>query len=90
MSFSFDRTLSRWGQTTLKSVWADERIESLVSEMDTLQTARGDIAAAKAEASLTAEDVRQLNEPAAFTGNCGCVGCSHLDATSLQTKEPMT
>jgi predicted aldo/keto reductase-like oxidoreductase len=70
-------------QAKLKSVWADERIDSLVSEMDSVQVAQENIAAAKSEVALTAEESHQLNQLAALTANYACNGCSHLCETAL-------
>ena len=70
-------------QAKLKSVWADERIDSLVSEMDSVRVARENIAAAKSEVSLTAEESHQLNQLAALTANYACNGCSHLCEAAL-------
>ncbi|MEE4376708.1 MAG: aldo/keto reductase [Candidatus Competibacteraceae bacterium] len=66
------------GQAKLKSVWADERIASVVSEMDSVRVTRENIAAAKSEVSLNAEELHQLNRLAALTANYACNGCSHL------------
>lgn len=70
-------------QAKLKSVWADERIDSVVSEMDSVRVARENIAAAKSERSLTAEDSHQLNRLAALTANYACNGCSHLCESAI-------
>lgn len=72
------------GQAKLKSVWADERIDSLVSEMDSVRVARENIAAAKTEASLTAEEVHQLNQLAALTAGYACNGCSYLCESAVE------
>ncbi len=66
------------GQAKLKSVWADERIDSVLSEMDSLRVAKENIAAAKSGASLTAGEVHQLNRLAALTAHLACNGCAHL------------
>ena len=65
-------------QAKLKSVWADQRIDTVVSEMDSVRVARENIAAAKTEIPLTAEETHQLNQLAALTANYACNGCSHL------------
>jgi predicted aldo/keto reductase-like oxidoreductase len=72
------------GQAKLKSVWADERIDSLVSEMDSVRVVRENIAAAKTQSSLTAEEVHQLNQLAALTANYSCNGCSHLCESAVE------
>lgn len=66
------------GQAKLKSVWADERIASICSEMDSVARVRENIAAARSEKSLTAEESHQLNQLAAFTAAYACNGCKHL------------
>jgi len=55
------------GQAKLKSVWADQRISSIVSEMDSVKYVRENIAAARSEKPLTAEESHQLNQLAALT-----------------------
>lgn len=66
------------GQAKLKSVWADERINSIVSEMDSVKYVRENVAAARSEQSLTAEESHQLNQLAALTASYACNGCKHL------------
>jgi aryl-alcohol dehydrogenase-like predicted oxidoreductase len=66
------------GQAKLKSVWADERIASICSEMDSVQRVRENVAAAKTERSLSAEEAHQLNQLAALTSGYACNGCKHL------------
>ena len=66
------------GQAKLKSVWADERISSIVSEMDSVQYVRENVAAARSEKPLTAEESHQLNQLAALTSSYACNGCKHL------------
>ncbi len=66
------------GQAKLKSVWADERIASICSEMDSVRFVRENVAAAKSELALTAEESHQLSRLAAFTAAYSCNGCSHL------------
>lgn len=65
-------------QAKLKSVWADQRIDSIASEMDSVKVARLNIEAAKSEKALTAEETHQLNRLAALTAGYACQGCSHL------------
>ena len=66
------------GQAKLKSVWADDRIDSVVVEMDSIKVARENIAAAKSGEQLTANEIHQLNRLAAMTAQYSCQGCSHL------------
>lgn len=65
-------------QAKLKSVWADERIDSLVSEMDSVNVAKENIAAAKSQSPLTAAEAHQLNQLAALTAGYACNGCNHI------------
>lgn len=66
------------GQAKLKSVWADERVNSICSEMDSVKYVRENVAAARSEKSLTAEESHQLNQLAALTAAYACNGCKHL------------
>lgn len=66
------------GQAKLKSVWADERIDTIVSEMDSVRYVRENVAAARSEKPLTAEESHQLNQLAALTAAYACNGCKHL------------
>ena len=66
------------GQAKLKSVWADERINSIVSEMDSVRYVRENVGAARSEKPLTAEESHQLNQLAALTAGYACNGCKHL------------
>ncbi len=74
------------GQAKLKSVWADERIDSVVSEMDSIRVTRENIAAAKSEKHLTATESHQLNQLAALTANYACNGCDHICETIMDQK----
>ncbi|MBF0288243.1 MAG: aldo/keto reductase [SAR324 cluster bacterium] len=74
------------GQAKLKSVWADERIDSVVSEMDSIRVARENIAAAKSEKHLTATESHQLNQLAALTANYACNGCAHICESVVDQK----
>ena len=71
------------GQAKLKSVWADERIDSIVSEMDSIRVVRENIAAAKTEKSLSANEWHQLNQLAARTAGYACNGCSQFCEASV-------
>ena len=63
-------------QAKLKSVWADERIDSLLSEIDSIQVMRENIAAAKSVDALSAGEWHQLNRLAALTAHLACNGCA--------------
>lgn len=71
-------------QAKLKSVWADDRIDSLVSEMDSVRIVRENIAAAKTETDLSANEVHQLNQLAALTSHYACNGCSHFCESAIE------
>ena len=74
------------GQAKLKSVWADERIDSIVSEMDSIRVVRENIAAAKTEKLLSANEWHQLNQLAALTAGYACNGCSQFCEASTGNK----
>lgn len=65
-------------QAKLKSVWADERIDCINSEMDNVQRVRENIAAARSTLELTASESHQLNRLAALTASYYCNGCASL------------
>ncbi len=69
------------GQAKLKSVWADERVDAIVSEMDSIRVVRENIAAAKTEKLLSANEWHQLNQLAALTAGHACNGCSQFCET---------
>lgn len=74
------------GQAKLKSVWADERIDSVASEMDSVRVARENIAAAKSSKPLSAGEIHQLNRLAARTAHLYCKGCAHLCEPAIAGK----
>lgn len=74
------------GQAKLKSVWADERIDSIVSEMDSVRYVRENVAAAKSELSLSANEWHQLNQFAAITAPYSCQGCGTICESAVQEK----
>ncbi len=64
-------------QAKLKAVWADERIDSVVSHMDTVDKAIENIAAAKSPVKISLGEVQQLNRLAAIRPDGrSCEGCS--------------
>lgn len=65
-------------QAKLKSVWEDERIDSIVSEMQNVQQVVENVNAARSTARLSAAEFHQLNRIAARTDHLACNGCSHL------------
>lgn len=74
------------GQAKLKSVWADERITSAVSEMASTQQARENIAAAKSTVSLSATETHQLNRLSALTAHHHCMGCDNICESASDNK----
>lgn len=74
------------GQAKLKSIWADERIATAVSEMPTVQRVRENVAAAKSGAELAASEVHQLNRLAALTANYHCNGCKNLCENAINNQ----
>ncbi len=70
------------GQAKLKAVWADERIDTVVSEMDSIRVMRENVAAARSQHPLTAQDFHQLNRLAAQTAHLSCQGCSAICQTA--------
>ena len=70
----------RWNkyQAVLKAVWADDRITGLVSEMDTLDKVRENVAAAVDQNKLGALDTEAVQKYAEATRRFACDGCDHL------------
>ena len=73
-------------QAKLKSVWEDERIDSIVSEMGSISEARENIAAAKSPVKLSSGEIHQLNLLAAKTAGLSCRGCSGICESELSRK----
>jgi predicted aldo/keto reductase-like oxidoreductase len=80
-------------QAKLKSVWADERVTSICSEMDTVALVRENAAAPTSNVGLSANESHQLNQLAHLTADCACLGCSHhcerAAGGSLAIEEPL-
>lgn len=65
-------------QAKLKAVWADERIDSVVSHMDNVDKVNENVAAAKSPVKISLGEVQQLNRMAAIRPDGrSCEGCSH-------------
>lgn len=75
----FEKT-GKWTkhQAVLKAVWEDERITAAVSEMDTFDKLRENIAAALDKSKLTAVEREALERYAAATRSRACDGCDHI------------
>lgn len=75
----FEKT-GKWTkhQAVLKAVWADERISAAVSNMDSFEKLRENIAAALDRTSLTSAEKEALDRYAQATRPYACHGCDHL------------
>ncbi len=80
----FEKT-GRWNkhQAVLKAVWEDERISAAVSQMDTFDKLRENIAAALDRTSLTAAEKEALDRYAAATRPFACDGCDQHCGTAV-------
>jgi len=74
------------GQAKLKSVWADDRIDSAVSHMDNIQLVKENIEAAKSPIKLGMHEFQQLNRLAALTAPYSCEGCSDICESRIKGK----
>ncbi len=76
----------RWTkhQAVLKSVWSDARISAAVSNMDTLEKLRQNIAAAVDKSDLTAAEEHELQRYAALTRSLACDGCDQHCGAALR------
>jgi hypothetical protein len=54
--------------------------------MDSVKYVRENVAAARSEKSLTAEESHQLNQLAALTAGYACNGCKHLCEQTIARK----
>ena len=52
--------------------------------MDSIGTVKENVAAAKSENPLTAQESHQLNQLAALTANYACNGCSHICQAAIK------
>jgi len=73
-------------QAKLKSIWADERIDSINSEMSNIQQVRENVAAARSEMDLTSQESHQLNRLSALTSKYYCNGCANLCEKAIEYK----
>lgn len=71
-------------QAKLKSVWEDERIDSIVCEMANVGEAKENIAAAKSVNRLSANELHQLNRLSALTASLACAGCSNICESGIE------
>lgn len=66
----------------IKTVWQDDRMQVVVSEMTTVSDLRENVAASRDE--LTAKEARLLEEHRRATANLYCHGCGHLCETAAR------
>ncbi len=71
-------------QAKLKSVWEDERIDTIVSEMQNVQQVVENATAARTATKLSASEFHQLNQLAAYTDHLACNGCSHICESAIR------
>jgi predicted aldo/keto reductase-like oxidoreductase len=71
-------------QAKLKAVWADERIDAVVSHMDNTTKLAENIAAAKSPVQLSMSDFQQLQRIATATAAYSCQGCSHICESRIE------
>lgn len=65
-------------QAKLKAVWADDRIDSAVSEMTNTQQLRENTEAAMSNVQLSMNEFQELNRYAALTSHNRCQGCDEI------------
>lgn len=80
---TFDSTKFTRHQAVLKAVWSDERITAAVSEMDTLEKLKQNIAAALDPEKLSAAGHAALRRHAQDTQHLYCRGCDHICGGAL-------
>ncbi len=71
-------------QAKLKAVWADERIDSIASQMSSVQQVAENTAAAMSPVKLSMADYMQLNRLAAHTAHEHCLGCEQHCETRIE------
>ncbi len=76
-------------QAKLKAVWADERITSAVSLMDSVEKVDENVAAAKSPVKLGMTDFHQLNRLYAHIAPYSCQGCSHICESRVASNVPI-
>lgn len=75
----FEQT-GKWNkfQAVMKAVWADERISAAVSQMDSFEKLKQNIAAAVDKSELSSLEKENIDKYAAATRNLACDGCDHI------------
>lgn len=65
-------------QAKLKAIWADDRIDAVVSQIDNTRKLRDNVQAALSTTPLSAGEVRQLRGIAAASAPLACQGCAEI------------
>lgn len=75
----FEQT-GKWNkfQAVMKGVWEDQRISAAVSQMDTFEKLKQNVAAAVDKSELTQLERESIEKYASATRNLACDGCDHL------------
>jgi len=73
-------------QAKLKSVWADDRIDSSVSQINNLQILEENANAAMSPEQLSMNEFHQLNRLAHMTRSSHCLGCSQICQSKVAGK----
>ncbi|MDQ7006598.1 MAG: aldo/keto reductase [Acidobacteriota bacterium] len=76
-------------QAKLKAVWADERIDAVVSHMDNTRKLAENVAAARSPRQLSMEEFQQLQRLATATAPWTCEGCSRHCEPAAGGKVPI-
>jgi len=76
-------------QAKLKSVWMDDRIDAIVSEMHNTREVRENAAAARSNVSLSSNERMKLNQLAEKTSHLACLGCSNYCQGALDSEIPI-
>ncbi|MBT4091490.1 MAG: aldo/keto reductase [Deltaproteobacteria bacterium] len=76
-------------QAKLKSVWMDDRIDAVVSEMQNVGEVRENAAAARSGTDLSFKEQKQLQQLAARTSHLYCLGCSQLCEGATEAETPI-
>ena len=76
-------------QAKLKSVWMDDRIDAVVSEMQNVREIRENTAAARSVTGLSHKEQRLLRELADKTRHLACLGCSQFCEGTTHSDTPI-
>jgi predicted aldo/keto reductase-like oxidoreductase len=76
-------------QAKLKAVWTNPNISSLCSQMPNMTILMANVAAAVDKTSLSAGDLRRLDQYANETASNYCAGCSNVCETALGGAVPV-